>query len=175
MARLRYSPKFRRTELLEDGTRATVRLVQPTDKAFFRRGIGRLSPQSRYRRFLTHRDSFNDSELTYLTELDGWNHLALGALVGGEGAGVARFIRLPDDPGAAEAAIAILDEHHGKGLGKILLDHLAAAARERGISRFRCDVLAENVPMLALLRRLSPGAEEKMSGAGVMQVDVPLA
>src|SRR5687767_5865036 len=151
MRRLRYSERFRQTEQLTDGTRVRLRLVQPTDKALFKRGLQRMSPQSRYRRFLAYRDHLSESELVYLTELDHWDHLAIGCTARREGIGVARFIRLADQPDTAEAAIVVVDAYHGKGLGKILLGHLAAAARERGISRFRCDVLVDNTPMRALL------------------------
>lgn len=175
MDALRYTTRFRASRRLEDGSRVSLRLLRPGDKPKLQSGLSRLSPESRYRRFHAHRDHFSESELAYLTELDGWNHVALCAIVRGEGVGVARFIRLADDPTSADAAIVIDDAHQGKGLGKILLGHLAAAARERGVASFRCDVLVDNQPMRALLRRLSPEAHERVEGDGLLEVEVPLA
>lgn len=53
--------------------------------------------------------------------------------------------------GAAEIAFLLKDSHHGLGIGTLLLEHLAAAARACGITQFRADVLAENSAMLRVL------------------------
>src|SRR5207244_92171 len=108
------------------------------------RGFAGLSAESRYRRFFSAKDRLSEAELRYLTEVDGVDHFALGALHDGEGAGVARFVRLRDRPDTAEAAIVVVDERQGCGLGRLLLTRLTEAARERGITRFRSDVLARN-------------------------------
>ncbi|MGD9960133.1 GNAT family N-acetyltransferase [Nocardioides sp.] len=53
-------------------------------------------------------------------------------------------------PGAAEVAFLVEDGHHGQGIGSLLLEHLAAAARDRGISTFEAEVLGDNYPMLGV-------------------------
>jgi GNAT superfamily N-acetyltransferase len=73
----------------------------------------------------------------------------------------------------AEAAIAVADEMQGKGLGRILLAKLAAAAAERGIERFRCDVLGSNSSMKLLIDSLAPVRKVEIS-AGVMSIDFPI-
>jgi GNAT superfamily N-acetyltransferase len=105
---------------------------------------------------MTPRKGLTSQELEYLTEVDGVNHVAIGVtrtLPDGreEGIAVARVIRLPDDPETAEPAIAVIDAYHGQGLGTILLARLVAAARERGVKRFRCEFLADNRKIRALL------------------------
>jgi len=72
--------------------------------------------------------------------------------------GIARFIRLKDDPAVAEAAVTVVDHMQRRGLGKLLVSALAQAARERGITRFRAEVLRTNEAMLALLRELDETA-----------------
>ncbi len=168
---------------LRDGTPVLLRLIAPEDKELLRSGFERWSPESRYARFLVPKQRLTDDELAYLTEVDQERHFALGALrEGGEtdamplGLGIARFIRLPDvegEPVTAEAAIAVADEVQGLGLGRILFQRLVAAAAERGIERFRCEVLGVNHTMKMLLDGIAPEHTTEVS-AGVMSIDFPL-
>ncbi len=177
MGGLHFDERYRETVRLGDGTEVTLRLVRPDDKGLMRDGFDKLSPESRYGRFFGPKDHLTERELAYLTEMDGRDHLAIGALVhtddGDEGLGVARFIRLPDRPDCAEAAITVTDEAQGKGLGRLLLQRLVAAAWERGVRTFHCEVLARNTAVESLLRSLAPGVAPKADG-GVLEFDVPL-
>jgi len=159
---------------LKDGTEVVFRLIRPDDKGMLARGLQRMSPESRFRRFFSHRDHLSDAELAYLTELDHERHLAIG--VGyeddREGLGVARFIRL-EDPTIAEAAIAVVDDAQGKGLGRMLFERLVRAAAERGVRVFRFEVLAENDAMLGLIRGIFPEAKASVDD-GIMTIDCPL-
>ena len=114
--------------------------------------MDRFSPESRYHRFLGGKNHFTDSDLRYLTEIDGVDHFAIGALISvGEGIGLARFMRSSADQKVAEPAIAVLDAYQNKGLGRILFTRLLAAARERGVRRFHGSMLSDNKPMKDLL------------------------
>jgi len=166
--------------VLRDGTAVRLRLVTPEDKPLLLAGFRRMSPASRYARFFGPKDTLSRDELRYLTEVDQERHFALGAVAeGGDGRGepvglgIARFIRLPEPPATAEAAIAVVDEMHGRGLGKLLFLRLCAAAAERGIARFRCEVLGSNTGMRALLEDISPELRIATSG-GVMSIDMAL-
>jgi GNAT superfamily N-acetyltransferase len=144
-----FDQRYRETVELRDGSRVTMRLVRPDDKARLRRGFERLSPESRYRRFLAAKTQITDAELVYLTEVDGENHFAIGAVIpdadeDGEGVAIARFIRSAQDPRAAEVAVAVVDDWQRRGLGTLLLLRLVAAARERGIDRFTGQALGSN-------------------------------
>jgi GNAT superfamily N-acetyltransferase len=165
---------------LRDGTRVVLRLVCPEDKPILDRGFHLLSHESRYARFLTPKPTLSEDELRYLTEVDQEDHFALGAVSeDGDGAGnpvglgIARFIRLPELHATAEAAVAVADEAQHKGLGKLLLLRLCAAAAERGIERFRCEVLGSNNAMAALIAHISPERTIEV-GSGVMSIDMPL-
>lgn len=168
---------------LRDGTHVVLRLLAPDDTALLRRGFERLSDESRYTRFLVAKPRITDDELRYLCEVDHWHHFALGAVREegnghGEpiGLGIARFIRLPDregEPVTAEAAIAVADEAHGLGLGKLLFLRLVAAAAERGIERFRCEVLASNASMKTLITKIAPTHSVEVA-SGVMSIDFTL-
>jgi GNAT superfamily N-acetyltransferase len=160
---------------LADGTGATVRAIRPEDKELLARGMARLSTQSRWSRFHYARGELTDAELAYLTEVDGTDHFAIGAVGDdGEGLGVARFIRLEPGGEIAEAAVAVADDAQGKGLGRALLERLVAAARERGVTRFRAEVLEGNAPMIALLRAAGGEPRPHPADPGVLVVDLPL-
>jgi GNAT superfamily N-acetyltransferase len=165
---------------LADGTPIVVRLLTPEDKGILEAGFERLSPQSRYARFLAPKTTLTDDELRYLTEIDQENHFAIGAMLeNGDGKGnpvglgIGRFIRLPDLHATAEAAIAVVDEAQGRGLGKLLFMRLCAAAAERGIERFRCEVLGSNTSMAALIERITPDRSIEVGG-GVMSIEMQL-
>jgi GNAT superfamily N-acetyltransferase len=85
--------------------------------------------------------------------------------------GVARYVRLPEEPTAAEAAVTVLDEYQGMAIGTILLGMLARSARAHGIRSFRGYVAAENAPMIEILHSL--GARVAQEGP-LLRVDVPI-
>jgi len=155
---------------LSDGTEVQLRMVKPSDRALMKEAWERLSPTSRYRRFLSMKGKLTDHDLTYLTEPDGENHVALGAVRSAdgveEGLAVARFVRLADEPTVAEPAIVVVDPWQHKGLGRLLLARLVEVARERGIERFRSDVLASNDAMRSILEGL-PGVRFHEDGATI--------
>lgn len=163
---------------LSDGTAVHVRAIRPTDADELRRGHERLSPRSRYLRFLSTTPHLSDELLRYLTDVDGVDHVALVALRVSHdlktevGIGVARFLRLADDPEVAEVAVTVADEMQGKGLGKLLTRLLAEAAEERGVRTFRAEVAVENDAMRGLLA--AAGATVVRQEEGTLIFDVPV-
>jgi len=160
---------------LRDGTLVLVRPIRPDDKGLLRNGFDRLSPASRYRRFLAPVEELSETELKYLTEIDYVDHFAWAAVRADrrdEGMGVARYIRLKEEPHVAEAAVTVVDEYQGRGLGTLLLALLGAAALAAGVRFFRAYGLADNSPMRDLLDSL--GARTEFDSPGVVRFDVPL-
>lgn len=161
--------------ILKDGTRVIVRPIRPEDKDALARGLDQLSPESRYRRFLRPMTSLSQRELAYLTEIDYTNHFAWVAVADTkdqEGLGVARYIRDAKDPEVAEAAVAVVDDYQGRGLGSILMRLLVATALENGVHTFRGWVLGDNLEVLRPLERI--GAR-RVADKGVLRVEVDLA
>ena len=136
------------------GEEFQVRPIHPDDKRVLADAFPRLSPQTRYNRFLVPADRLSSTQLAYLTELDFRDHVAWGLLDGDQPVAVARFIRLTGDPASADFAVTVFDSHQGRGVGPLMIKVLAVSARARGISRFEFDVLAENRPMLTVLDRM---------------------
>ena len=167
---MRFTGDYSSTHRLADGTPVRLRLLRRGDRAKLVAAFDRLSPESRYRRFFTAMPRLPEKLLRRLLDLDGWNHVAIGAETvtadpaQAEGVGVARFIRLADEPDVAEAAVTVVDHMQRRGLGKLLASALVQAARERGITRFRAEVLRTNEAVLALLRELDETARPVVDG-----------
>jgi RimJ/RimL family protein N-acetyltransferase len=150
---------------LREGSEVLVRPIRPEDKGALVAGLARMSEQSRYQRFLTTTEEFGEAQLRYLTEVDHHDHEALIAFDAdtGEGVGVARFVRLADGT-SAEAAITVVDDWQGKGLGTAFANLIADRAREEGVERFTALMLASNRQMRGVLAALGPS--EVIAGDG---------
>jgi GNAT superfamily N-acetyltransferase len=162
--------------VLRDGTPVLARPIRPDDKQLLRDGFERLSEESRYRRFMAPVNELGDEQLRYLTEVDGVDHVAWVAVRSDrpdEGVGVARFVRVQGEPEVAEAAVTVVDEYQGRGVGTLLLGLLAAAARSAGIRAFRAYVLEQNAPMRELLEELGGHAEH--DSPGLLRLDIPIS
>jgi len=179
---LRFDEHYIERRSIPNGSTLVLRLVRPSDTALLLRGFERLSIESRYRRFFTPKKALSPVEVKYFTDCDGINHFAIGALVeradgSEEGVGVARFVRVPADPLAAEAALTVIDDCQHKGIGRMLLERLLAAAAERGLRELRFSVLAANGSMLDLLRRFEPPTGRRLQsqpGRGEVEFIMPV-
>jgi GNAT superfamily N-acetyltransferase len=153
---------------LDNAIEVVIRPISPADKPLLAEGIRRLSPRSARYRFLAPKDRLTSAELRYLTEIDFADHYALVAVRADNpwhAAGVGRWVRHADDPGAAELAIVVEDDLQRQGLGTAIVFELAAAARARGIQRFTGVALTENVAAERLFARLSPAPAIRVDGA----------
>ena len=168
--------KHTRELSLRDGTRICLRPISPDDKQEIAAGLTRLSPESRYRRFMTPLEELSDERLRYLTEIDYDNHFAWAAFAldepGQPGIAVARYVRDPNDRHIAEPAVAVIDDYHGRGLGTLLLTLLTTTAVEHGVTQFRASLLADNGPMREMLKR--SGATFHADGHGVLTAEFGL-
>ncbi|MEE8599765.1 GNAT family N-acetyltransferase [Euzebya tangerina] len=165
------------TELTAKGDqRIWVRPIREDDRAQLLDGWSRLSERSRYMRFHSPVKTLSEATLDYLLNIDHHDHEALVALdpdaPDEPGVGVARYIRLEEDPTIAEAAITVIDEYQGRGIGTALIGMLEQLAHARGIRTFRNYVLAENRTMLEIFRQLD--GEIQPEGSTVFRVDVPV-
>jgi GNAT superfamily N-acetyltransferase len=139
---------------LGDGSRVLLRPVHPDDKRLLVEGFGRMSPRARFQRFLAPVEALTPRQVAYLSEVDHHDHVAWGILDGEEPVAVARIVRFKDAPTEADVAISVIDAYQRRGIGRLLIEVLAAAARARGIGVFHFDVLGENRAMLGLVDAL---------------------
>jgi RimJ/RimL family protein N-acetyltransferase len=173
-------PGWRAKRTLPDGTEIVLRPMVPEDREELRSAFRNASPRTRYLRFFGFVGEPSEQMLTYLTCVDQKDHVALVATVASpdlkeeHGIGVARFVRLPESPDVAEAAITVADEMQRRGVGTALARELERAARLRGIHRLRAEVLASNAAMRAILDHA--GAKPAMSpgASGTLAYDIAL-
>jgi acetyl coenzyme A synthetase (ADP forming)-like protein len=142
--------------ILRDGGSILVRAVTPEDKPLLLELFRRLSPTSVRHRVFGVKTQLSEKELTYLTELDFVKHVGLAAMLREHGEermiGVGRYHRIhaaaAEAGAAAEVAFAVVDEHQGRGIGTVLLEHLARAARAQGIEQLHAEVMGDNAQMM---------------------------
>jgi acyl-CoA synthetase (NDP forming)/GNAT superfamily N-acetyltransferase len=145
-----------------DGGVVHLRPILPSDADALVAFHARLSERTRYLRYFGPYPYISPRDLARFTTVDHCSRVAFIALLGDEIIAVGRYEGLPGSDGkepaegtppeSAEIAFVVRDDHQGRGLGSILLEHLAAAARERGLRRFEAEVLVENHQMVRVFR-----------------------
>lgn len=134
--------------VLADGGTAHVRPVAATDGPAIIAMHARMSDRTRYLRYFQAVARLSPAQLAVFTDVDHVSSVGLIAELGGDVIAAGSYHRDPRRPEEAEVAFVVEDAHQRRGLGSILLEHLAAAAGERGIRRFTAEVLGENQTML---------------------------
>jgi GNAT superfamily N-acetyltransferase len=158
-----------RTHQLKDGSNVVVRPIESSDEPRLHDAFSRMSERSVYFRFFSPLKRLPEELAHRLARVDYEARFALVALdAQGRIAGVARYDRVAGTD-TAEVAVAVVDAVQRKGLGGILLGHLARVAREHGIAAFTLIVLPENRSMLDLLRRLGWIHQARLTG-GVYEI-----
>jgi acyl-CoA synthetase (NDP forming)/RimJ/RimL family protein N-acetyltransferase len=134
-----------------DGGTVHLRPIRPGDAEALVQFHAGLSQRTRYLRYFSAYPRIPERDLYRFTHVDHHDRVALVAELGGEIIAVGRYERHPQAD-EAEVAFVVADAHQGRGIGSVLLEHLAAAAREIGLRRFVAVVLAENVGMIRVFR-----------------------
>lgn len=170
---------------LTDGTRLLLRLGTPADREALVAGFEHLSPESRLTRFFSAMPRLAPQFLDRLLDVDRERHVAVaafdlgrasevGEMAEGYGVGVARYHRDDADPSRAEAAVAVIDEYQGRGIGRLLLDALVAHAMEHGISTFTAMVLTTNTAMLHVFADMGATFEWDPDDRQTVQLEIPV-
>jgi RimJ/RimL family protein N-acetyltransferase len=152
---------------LDNGIAVLIRPIRPADKALLAGGMAQLSFQSAYQRFLAPKEALTPDELRYLTEVDFRDHVAYVAVRPEEPdvlLAVGRWVRLRNDPEVAEIAFVVSDALQRQGLGTMLAERLAEAARERGVRRFVATMLPDNLGAHRLFARVAQERETAVDG-----------
>jgi acyl-CoA synthetase (NDP forming)/RimJ/RimL family protein N-acetyltransferase len=134
-----------------DGGTVHLRPIRPQDADALVAFHGGLSQRTRYLRYFSAYPRIPERDLYRFTHVDHRWRVAFVAELAGQIIAVGRYERIGETD-QAEVAFVVADEHQGRGIGSVLLEHLAAAARESGIRRFHAVVLAENTGMIRVFR-----------------------
>lgn len=141
---------------LDDHRRIRIRALRVREADPIHALHSRLSPQTRYLRFLSPMPSLPDSFVPLLMSTDYRRHLAIIAedetSVRDEPVALASFGAVDD--GTAEVAVVVQDEWQGHGVGTALVKVLLDAAEDRGFHRFAASMTSENIVMRKLLNRI---------------------
>lgn len=141
--------------LLRDGQTAHLRPIRPEDRQLLVEFYEGVSEQSKYMRFFAPMPRLSERDLDRFTQVDHRERVAFVLTVAQRMIAVGRYDALEGhgaQPGDCEVAFLVQDEHHGRGIAQLLLEHLAQAGRERGMKRFVAEVLPENHRMLGVFR-----------------------
>lgn len=130
-----------------------IRAVRPDDRERIIRAFQALDRRSVYLRFFSYKKELSEEELRRVTDCDGVSEVVLVATVGSDDqeiiVGLGGYVRTG---ATADIAFAVEEDFQGRGIATRLLRQLADIARENGILQLEADVLAENTPMLNVLR-----------------------
>jgi acyl-CoA synthetase (NDP forming)/GNAT superfamily N-acetyltransferase len=143
-----YPAEWEADVVLRDGTVAHVRPIRPADVPGIHRFHAAQSEESIYLRFFAPLRRLSDADVHRFTHVDYVDRVALVVTMREDIIGIGRYDRI--DARSAEVAFNIGDHYQGKGIGSVLLEHLAAIARDEGISRFTAEVLPQNRRMLSV-------------------------
>lgn len=138
------------------GIRLRLRPLEASDADGLVALFERLSPEARYRRFLTPKPALSASDIRFLTDIDHVNHDAVAAIDARDGslAGVARYVRTSKSGTEADVAVEVADDLQGRGIGTMLVREIVARARESGITALTGTMVWENFPARVLAARM---------------------
>ncbi len=164
-------------ETLSDGTRITIRPIQPSDRQIEQAFVRSLSQMSKHYRFFSGIGELSDSMLDKFTHVHYPGNVAIIATVADDGneeeIGVARYAMTGEL--TAEFAVAVADEWQGRGVATHLLYRLLVIARQAGITELVGIVLRDNQDMLALARHLGFALHRDNDDASIVRVSKQLA
>ncbi|MDN5564727.1 MAG: GNAT family N-acetyltransferase [Luteococcus sp.] len=162
--------------VLADGGIAQLRPITASDRDAMVAFYARVSDQSKYLRFFATHPTLTDQELDEYTNPDNHDRVALLLAVDEQIVAFAHYEVLPDLLPARVANVAFLvqDDQQGRGVGNILLEHLAEVGRECGVERFTAEMLTQNRRMVQVFTRAGYSVRPELSD-GCILVDFPLA
>jgi len=178
MSKVRHQPAAAQA-LLADGTTVTIRPLSPADHAaVLDLHARRMSPGNQRLRFFAMSRLAPAESAARLCAAPRAGFLALGAVAADGGpherlVGVVEYhvIEAYDGDGrpdqVADFAVAVADDWHDQGIATLLIEHMAHAARSRGIRVLQADVLAENVLMHKVFADLGLHVERLVDGPEV--------
>jgi RimJ/RimL family protein N-acetyltransferase len=168
-------PTAARSSLAADLSCIETRSITADDREALAGLFGELSPESRYRRFLSGKAELTPRELDWLTAVDHVNHEAIVAVDRRDGSMVAvcRYVHDRERPGVVEVAFAVVDGWQGMGIGTILAEQILHRARDNGMALVTAVTLRRNPPAHALLRRLGFRTVRRHDGGNDLNWELP--
>lgn len=171
MGDVAYPAHWEADVVLLDGSPAHLRPILATDADGLIAFYARVSEQSKYYRFFAPYPTLSERDVKRFTQVDHQSRVAFVVTIGPDIVAVGRYDSIDDVE--AEVAFLVEDAHQGRGIGQLLLEHLAQAGRERGVGKFVAEVLPENVRMIQVFREMGYHVEGGYED-GVMHLVFPI-
>ncbi len=163
-----YPTQWEADVVLRDGTVAHLRPIRPSDVEGVHRFHAGQSDESIYFRFFAPLRQLSDQDVHRFTHVDYVDRVALVVTMREDIIGIGRYDRI--DTRSAEVAFNISDHYQGKGIGSVLLEHLAAIGQDMGLAKFTAEVLPHNRRMLAVFSEAGYAVKRRVED-GVVQVE----
>ncbi|MBQ1073663.1 GNAT family N-acetyltransferase [Micromonospora sp. C31] len=160
--------------LLSDGTTVQLRPIRPSDGPGVVAMHSRFSERTRYLRYFSPYPRIPERDLHRFVNVDHRDREAFVVLVGERIVAVGRYERLGPRAPDAEVAFVVEDAHQGRGIGSVLLEHLADAARRNDIANFVAEVLPANGAMLRVFSDFGYQVQRQFAD-GVVHLTFPIA
>ncbi|TYB95589.1 GNAT family N-acetyltransferase [Micromonospora sp. WP24] len=160
--------------LLSDGSTVQLRPIRPEDAPEIVAMHGRFSERTRYLRYFSPYPRIPERDLRRFVTVDHRDREALVVLASGRIVAVGRYERLGPAAPEAEVAFVVEDAHQGRGIGSVLLEYLADAARRVGIVHFVAEVLPANGTMLRVFSDFGYQVRRQFAD-GVVHLTFPIA
>ncbi|SCG67551.1 Acyl-CoA synthetase (NDP forming) [Micromonospora echinaurantiaca] len=160
--------------LLSDGTTVQLRQIRPADAPGIVAMHSRFSERTRYLRYFSPYPRIPERDLRRFVNVDHRDREAFVVLAGERIVAVGRYERLGPAAPEAEVAFVVEDAYQGRGIGSVLLEHLADAARRVGIVNFVAEVLPANGAMLRVFADFGYQVQREFAD-GVVHLSFPIA
>ena len=162
---------------LRDGSNLRLRHLGRGDRERLKAFFASCSTEAVRYRFMSPIKAPSESLLNYLSETDGWRHVAL-IVTRGQGdresvVAEGRYVVLPERSDTADIALLVIDEMQRRGIATLLIHRLMEIACMRGVTLFNADVLAENHAMLSLFRKIGRPKSTAVA-AGAIHLEIPI-
>jgi RimJ/RimL family protein N-acetyltransferase len=161
--------------VLHDGTPVLFRPLKPEDARLYPDFLAEVTREDLRLRFFAAVSEVSHSLIDKLTHYDPAHAMAFIAIEEQSGR-MLGVVRLHDDPKDENGEFAILVRSRLKshGLGWLMMKHMIAFAKDRGLKTVQGQVLAENSTMLTMCAELGFHIADDPSERGVKRVTLPL-
>jgi RimJ/RimL family protein N-acetyltransferase len=158
-----------------DGTPVLLRPLKPEDAALYPDFLAEVTSEDLRLRFFAVMNEVSAALIDKLVHYDPAVAMAFIAIEEASGR-MLGVVRLHDDPGgnSAEFAILLRTRLKGHGLGWLMMKHMIAYAKLKGLKTVHGEVLAENSTMLLMCSELGFHAADAPGERGVKRVTLPL-
>ena len=153
----------------------TIRPIRPEDAAAHGEFFRRLTPEDIRYRFFSAMRELSPEQMARLTQIDYEREMAFVAVndATGETVGVSRLVNDPEG-GEGEFAVVVQPDMKGRGLARHLMQRLIDWGRSQGMAEIVGQVLSDNQPMLAFVRRLGFSVRRLPGEEDVVEARLPL-